>query len=165
MERISSSGCKIGIKLRRGSRQPMEVRDRDHALAFLSAHANGCAKRGQRYCHVRGMHSDALLARAKNRMTAMDSLARPAAAAGRSLVALGKCRIHEVWAARALEQVAAIRRQIAELWRSAGEDGLREQRIILSDKRMICGVTIPRQGSQPQPSIWSVLNVRSAARD
>src|SRR5206468_12179396 len=86
---------KIGIKLRGGSRQPMKVRDRNHALTFLSPHANGCAKCGQSYHHVRGMHSDALLARTKNRLTAMDSLARPAAAARRSLVALGKCRIHE----------------------------------------------------------------------
>src|SRR5438270_10079652 len=122
----------IGIYLRRCSRKPMEVRDGDHALAFLSAHPNGCAKRGESYRHVRGMHSNALLAGAEDCMTAMDSLARAASSAGRSLVALGKCRVHEVRAARTLQEIAAVGGQVAELRRSAGEDGLREQWVVFS---------------------------------
>src|SRR5579859_6486169 len=83
-------GLEIRIKLRSGSRQPMELCNRNHALALLSAHANRSAQRNQRYRHIRRMHSNALLACAKDRMAAMDTLTRAAAAAGRSLIALGK---------------------------------------------------------------------------
>src|ERR1041385_3074169 len=108
-------GLKVGIYLWRGSRQTMEVRNPNHAFTFLSAHANRCAKRSQSYCHIRRMHGDALLAGAKDRVATMDAFAPTAASSRRSFIALGKCRIHEVRAARPLEKVAAIRSQIAQL--------------------------------------------------
>ena len=71
-----------------------------------------------------GMRRDAGLAGAEDRVHAVEALDGRAAAAGLALVA-GRRGVIEVGAARALQQVAAGRRHVAQLLRGAGQDGAR----------------------------------------
>ena len=71
----------------------------------------------------RRMRGDAVLRVAEDRVVAVLALARGAAGAGAALVA-GLRDVLEVAAARALEQVAADGREVAQLARGAGEQRL-----------------------------------------
>lgn len=84
----------------------------------------------------------AMLARAENRMLALHAVARGAARAGVALVAGVEADVVEVMAARALHQIAADRRHIAQLRRGAGQQRGLQQRIVRAHQRMICGIGI-----------------------
>ena len=73
----------------------------------------------QRDGEIAGIHGDAGVAGAEHGMAAGDAADRRAAAAGRALVAGGEVRgIAEIGAARALHQIAADGRHVADLRRS-----------------------------------------------
>ena len=81
-------------------------------------------------------------------------LAAPATAAqpdpGRALVAGGDRRVAEVAAARALQQVAADRRHVAQLHGRAEQQRLADEREPLGDRRVRGELLHRREGSDPQ---------------
>ncbi len=90
-----------------------------------------------RNVHVRRIGRDAGLAALRtfvglpqDRVVPVDALDGRAARPRHPLVARRKRRIHEVVAARPLQQVAARRRHVAQLRRRAREQRLRQQRIV-----------------------------------
>src|SRR5690242_14985870 len=103
----------IGIALRRVARQPVEVAHRHRTLTFRAAHAHDGIERRERYRHVRGMHRDAIRARAEDGVDAVVALERGAARAWMTLVAGAEGGVVKVVAARALQEVAADRRHVA----------------------------------------------------
>ena len=73
---------------------------------------------------------------------------RAAPAAGFALVARGERRVVEIIAARALEQVAAGRRQVAKLRRRARQDRLTQHRVTLPDQRVFGHVGVARERAE-----------------
>jgi hypothetical protein len=87
------------------------------------------------------------------------SVARRTARARSALVArLGD--VLEVRAARALQQVAADGRDVAQLPRGAGQQGGREQRIALPHRAIGGEVAVADGGADPQPAAGEVVDVR-----
>ena len=76
------------------------------------------------------------LARAEDRVHAVEAADRRAARARLAFVA-GRRDVVEVGAARALQEVAADRRHVAQLLRGAGQQRARQHRIALLDQRVI----------------------------
>ena len=109
--------------MRRVAGQAVELGEGDGALAARPGDADDRLQRGQRDAHVRRVDGDALLARAQDRVHAVEAVDRGAAGARFALVA-GRGRVVEVVTARPLHQVAARRRHVAELRRGARQDRL-----------------------------------------
>jgi hypothetical protein len=141
----------------------MEFADRQPPLTPVrTSHADHRVERVERVRHVARVGGNARITPAEDRVDAVEALERAAAASGLPFVARHG-RVVEVLAPRALQQVAAIGRHVAQLARGAGEDGLCQQRILLPDERVIGGVTVRREGpdghaaarahdlGQPQP--------------
>ena len=101
-------------------------------------------ERVERIRHVAGIGRDTVLAPAENRVHAVESFARAATAARLAFIARHR-GVVEILAARALQEIAAVRGHVAELPRGAGHDRLREQRIIAANQRMIGRVGVRRQ--------------------
>ena len=113
----------------------MEVGERNHALTLRSAHADRGLECGESDAHVGRMGGDALFAGPEDGVVAIDAFEGAAAAAGIAFVTGREGRVHEVRAARALQEIAAVSGEVAKLRRRAGEDGAGEQRILLADQR------------------------------
>ena len=148
----------VRVALRRVSGQPMEIRKRDGALARRPRHMDLGVERGQRDAHVGRMRRDAGLARAEDRVHAVEAVDRRAAAARLAFVA-GRRGVVEVIAARPLQEVAAGRRHVAQLLRSAREDRAREQRIALLDQRMIGEVGIRHERADAHAAVRGLLDL------
>ena len=144
-----SSGAQIGVALRRVAGQAMEIRERDCALARGPGHMHCGVQRGQCNAHVGRMRRDAGIARAEDRVHAVDAVDRRAAAAGLALVARRRGVI-KIVAARPLQEIAAGRRHVAQLLRGAGEDRACQQRIALLDQRVIGEIGIRHQRADAQ---------------
>ena len=114
-------------------------------------------ERGERHAHVGGMRRDAGLAGAEDRVDAVEAVDRRAAAAGLALVA-GRRRVVEVGAARALQQVAAGRRHVAQLLRGARQDRARQQRIALLDQRVVGEVGVRHERADAQAAVGGFLD-------
>ena len=102
-------------------------------------------ERRQRHAHVGRVGGDAVLAGAEDRVDAVDAADAPGSRVpGLALVA-GRGGVVEVVAARALQQVAAVGRHVAQLRRGAGQDRPGEQRVALARparrRRRRCCVT------------------------
>ena len=110
----------IGVALRRVAGEPVKVRERDDALAARTRHMDLRLQHGQRHAHVRRMHRDAGVARAEDRVHAVEAVDGRAAAARLAFVA-GRRGVVEVGTARALQEIAADRRHVAQLLRGAGQ--------------------------------------------
>ena len=121
-------GAEVGVVLRRVAGQPVKVRERNLALAARAGHVNLRLQHGQRDAHVRRMHRDAGFARAEDGVHAVEAADGRAARAGLAFVA-GRRNVVEVGAARALQEVAADRRHVAQLLRGAGQQRARQHRI------------------------------------
>ena len=101
----------------------------------------------QRHAHVRGMDGDALIGRARDpedRVHAILPLERGAAAAGDPLVARPG-DVAKIGAARALHEVAADGRHVAQLRRRPRQQRLRQHRQARTDSRVVGDVAVSRQ--------------------
>ena len=150
-------GTQIAVDLRRVAGQAVEVGEGDAALARRAGRQHARIKRGQRNAHVGRMRGDAMFAGAEDRVHAVDTADRRAAAARLALVAW-RARVVEIEAARSLQQVAAGRGHVAQLLRSAGEDGAGEQRIAGLDLRVPGEIAVRHQGADAQTAIFGLLD-------
>ena len=107
------------------------------------------------------MGGDAGVARAEDRRAARLAALRVAAGAGIALVA-GAGGVEEIGAARALHQVAAERRGVAQLRRGAGERRLGDQRIALATASREIGVA--RQRADAAAAVRPASRWRRAPR-
>src|SRR5450755_206955 len=108
----------------------MKVRKRNHALSLFSAHADRGVQHRKRNTHVRRMSRDTLFARAEYGMGAIEALKRGAPTPGYTLITLSKTEIHEVRAARPLQEVSAVSGKIPELRGCPRQNRLRHQGIM-----------------------------------
>ena len=125
------AGLEVGVELRGGAGETMEVCDGDGALASCALDVDGGVKGGERDVHVRGVGGDAGFAAggafvrlSEDGMDAVDAFYGGAPAAGGAFVAGRKGGVHEVVAASALQEVAAGGGHIAELRGRSGEESL-----------------------------------------
>ncbi len=115
--------------MRRGTGEAMEIADlHDAARPARTQQLDARVECGQCDGHVGGKGRNAGFARAENRMNAVDAADRRAAGAGLALVARRR-RVVEVRTARALNQVSADGRLVAQLTRSTGDDRFGQHRI------------------------------------
>ena len=131
----------------------------DGARASRAHDMNLGLQRGERDAHVGRMRRDARLAGAEDRVDAIDPFDRRAAAAGLTFVAR-RSRVIEVEAARALQQVAACRRHVAQLLRGASQDGAGQHGIALLDQRMVGEVGVRHEGADAQAAVARFLDRR-----
>ena len=117
----------------RVTRQQIQLADRYIALALRAEDVDARLQRHHGDCHIRRMGCDALVAGAENGMGAIMAADRSASRTGRALVALGKGKIAEIRTPGTLQQIAAGSGHVAELGRCAGEQCLREHRIVAQD--------------------------------
>ena len=110
----------------------MKVLQGDAALAVQALHDHRGTQRGKRDVHVRRVRGDATLARADDRVDAVEAVSRRTARAGMALVACLERRVVEVVAAGALQQIAADGRHVAQLGRRAGQQCLGQQRVAVA---------------------------------
>src|SRR5262249_38010457 len=92
--------------------QAMKVFERDRALAARPGHPNDCGESRQCDAHVGGVHRDAMLARAENRVIAREAADRRTPGPRYALVAW-RGVVVKVRAARSLHQVAPDRGHVA----------------------------------------------------
>ena len=133
----------------------MEVGEGDAALAIRTGRQHARIKRGQCNTHVGRMRGDAMLARAEDRVHAVDAGDGRAAAARLALVAW-RSRVVEIEAARSLQKIAAGRGHIAQLLRGSGEDRAGKQRIARLDVRVVGEIAIGNQRADAQPAFACV---------
>ena len=81
-------------------------------------------ERGERNGRVGGVHRDAVVGPAEDRVPLVEAVERRAAGARLALVAGATAPVAEIGAAGPLQQVAADRRHVADLRRGAGEQRL-----------------------------------------
>ena len=119
-EHVLAPGCVTG--------EAVEIANGDcPAAAIGSGDLDLRIERAQSHGHVARIGGNALIAGAENGVKLRNPVDRSAAAARFALVA-GLVDIHEVEAARALAQIAAIRGLVAQLLRRSGQDGAGEHR-------------------------------------
>ncbi len=80
-----------------------------------------------------------------------------AARTGRAFVA-GRANVVEIVAARALVQVAAVGRGVAQLRARPGQDRGGEQRVVLDDQGVPGRVGVAHQRAQAQPAVGQALD-------
>src|SRR3954447_26247840 len=93
----------------------MEVVECDLAFSLRSLHAHGRFERSQCDAHVAWMGGDALFALTEDGVDTIESFQRSAATARLPFVTLRKSGVIKVEAARALHQIAADGRHVAQL--------------------------------------------------
>src|ERR1700722_287756 len=101
-------------------------------------YADGGPEGGQHDGHVGGIGCNAISTRTKDRVPSIEAPDRGTSAARRALVAGMKGPIHEIRAARSLEQISSCRRHVAELRGSTAYDRLGEKRIVGPDDLVVC---------------------------
>jgi hypothetical protein len=114
---------------------------------------------GERDILIRWIGSDAVFTRAKDGKRSIVTANRGTSCARLALVARMR-RIAEVHAAGALQQVARRRCHVAQLRRCAGEQRLREHRIIPLDSRMMSDRRVSRQRAEDQAAPRRRLDTR-----
>ncbi len=150
-------GAQIAVEVRCVAGQAMEIGEGDAAFATRAGREHARVESGKRNTHVGGMRRDAVFAGAEDRVHAVDAVDRRAAAAWLAFVAR-RARVVEVEAARSLQQVAAGRRHVAQLRRSAGEDGAGEQRIARLDLRVPGKIAVQDQCADAQAAVLRLLD-------
>ncbi len=119
-----------GFDMRRCARKPVKLADGDAASPAAGFERNdGRIQRAHRNRHVGRMRGDAMIARAEDRMIAGEAAQGRASRARLALVAR-RCRVVEIIAARALEQIAARGRLIPELRRGSRKQRPRQYGIV-----------------------------------
>ena len=149
-----------GVELRLGARQPMEITEGHRALALRPFHVNDGFQRGHGHAHVARMRRDTVLALAEDGMDAVESLDGATPTAGFALVALRKSRVVEIIAARALEQVAADGRHVAQLRTGPGEKRLTQNRVSRHDERVLSEIGIAHERADAHAALGQFLDFR-----
>src|SRR6266699_2392451 len=103
--------------MRRAARLAMQMLELNRSLAARTHSINLGIKGDQRHCKIARINRNAGFAPAQQSMAAVDAFTGRAAAAGLALVAGERLAAPEVGAARALEQIAAKARHVAQLLR------------------------------------------------
>ena len=98
------------------------------------------------------------IAGAEDGVTPIEALDGGATAARLALIA-GRRRVVEVRASRALHEVAAGRRHIAELLGGAGHDRAGENRIVFLDERMIGKIGVAHERADAQPAARRIFDL------
>lgn len=148
-----------GVLLGAVAREPVEVGDGHGTLTLRAVQMHGGVERGQGHGHVRRMGGDAVIGVADDREIAVGALPRGAAAAGNPLVA-GLRRVLEVRAPRALEQIPAGGRGVAQLAGRAGEQRLGETGVAGPDAGVGGEIAVAHARSDTQPAL-GVSEIRS----
>ena len=147
---------------RRIAGEAMKIAHRDGAFHTVAAgYLNAGVQRAQRHGHVAGIGGDAFTARTQHGVQLCDSVQRAAAAARLALVA-GLVDIHEVVAARALAQVAAGRRLVAQLLGRPGEDRAGQDGVVGAHAGVDCSGGIGGQRADAQAAAIGVRNLAEA---
>ena len=140
-------GLEVGVELRGGAGEAVEVGDGDGALA-VGAVTWMVALRAARATFMSeglvAMHS---LACAEDGVDAVEAFDGGAAAAGSALVAGGEGGVHEVVAAGALHEVAAGGGHVAELRGGSAEKSVREERVVGADDFVVGEVAVADSGA------------------
>ena len=123
----------------------MKIDERNFAFAFRTTDAHDRIERGERDRHVARIRRDALLALSQNRVNAVESFERAASASRFAFVARGKCRIVKIITARALHEISADCRHVAQLRTGPGEERLAQDRITQRDQRMLRDIGVARE--------------------
>ena len=145
------AGLQHRVALGLVARQPVQAGDRDRPRAVPAVHVHRRLERGQRHRHVGRMGGHAQLGMAEDRVVGVPPLDGGAPAPRPALVArLG--HVGEVRAARALEQVAADRGEVAQLTRRAVQHRLREDRIPVPHARVGRQVAVGHRRADTQPA-------------
>jgi hypothetical protein len=152
------AGVEIGLALRRVAWQPVKIVKRDHSLTGRIGDMNLGLQHGQRHAHVGGMRRDAGVARAKYCVHAVMPVGSGAAGAHLAFIA-GRCRVVEVMAARALQEVATGRRHVAQLLRGAGHDRACKDQIAVLDQWVIGEIGVAHQGADAQTAVRSAFDL------
>lgn len=152
------ASVEVGVTLRRIAGQPVELRERDHAVAKRATDMNLRVQQRQRHAYVGRVRRDAGVAGAEDGVHAILAVDGGAAAARLALIAGRRC-IVEVAAARALQEVAARRRHIAQLLRSAGHDRAGENRIALLHLGVIGEIGVAYERSDTEAAAQRVFNL------
>ena len=145
-------GLQRGVLLGVVAGQAVQVGKGNGAGAARRAHLHHRFQRGQRHAQVGRVRGNAVFAGAQDGVLARQGSTRRAAAAGLALVAR-HAHVVEVHAARALQQVAAVGGQVADLRRRAGQQRRRDQRVLGAHQRVVGGVGIARQCAQAQAAV------------
>ncbi len=154
--RVSRSGRSAG--------KPVQIDERQRALAVRAAQVHDGVERGERDAHVRRMRRDTARGPAENRVVAVEAVDRIAAGAGRALVA-ARGVVVEIDAARALQDVAADGGHVADLAGRARENRARQHRearahgAVLGDRRIAC------RRADHEPAVLALLDRRVQVRD
>jgi hypothetical protein len=111
----------------------MKIPELNLSFAFRAAHTHDRIKSCQRDTHIARMCGNALFALAENRVNTIVTIERPATAAGFALVACRKRRIVKVITARALQQIAAYRRHVAQLRTRSRKERFAQNRVTRFD--------------------------------
>ena len=109
--------------------------------------------------HVGWIGRNAMVARAKDRVNAIGAFARRASRARLPLVAGREPDVGEIVAARPLQQVATDGGHVAQLWRRAGDERLREQRVPVTNDGMVGEIAVAHQRADPYPPVGRRLDV------
>jgi hypothetical protein len=137
----------VGVLLRRVARQAVELADGDRALTPARApDPHDGIERVERVRHVARIGGDTLLAPAEDGVHPVEPSERPAARPRLPLVARHR-RVVEILAARALQEVPAVGRHVAELRGGARDNGLGEERAVVAYEQVVGGVRVRRQGA------------------
>jgi hypothetical protein len=116
------------FKMRRRSRQPVQVSEKEAPIARAASNVENCVQRDKRHRHVGRVRSNAVLAGAEDRMPAVLAISCGASGSWFSLIA-GAAGIAEVSAAGSLHQVPTNRGHVTKLHGGAREKRLRDHRI------------------------------------
>src|ERR1700735_4638576 len=103
------------------------------------------------------MGGNAMLAGAQNGMNSVHSLNGGATAARVSLIA-GAVNVIEVITACSLHDVAADRRHVAQLRRSARQEGPGKNRVLLAYQLVVGDICVRCQRSYQKPTAWQLLD-------
>ena len=126
-----------GFAVGSGAGQQIKFVNWNAALALCSLDLNCRLKRGERNVLVGRIGCDAVLAGAEDGERAVVAVDCGAAGAGFALVA-GVGGVAEIDAAGALQQIAAGGGHVAKLRRCAGEQSLREHRVVALHGGVVC---------------------------
>lgn len=132
------AGLKRRLDMRRGAGQPVEIIQRDLAApAFGAFNFDLGVQRHHGDGHVGGVRRNAMFGRSQNGEDPVEPFHRLTAGAGVAFVA-GHDGVVEIRAARALQQVAAGRRLVAQLAGCTGKQG--------AGQHFVCAAHLPVRG-------------------
>ncbi len=136
----------------------MQAGERYGAPLAAAAGLDQRVERDQRLGEIAGISRDAVRAHSEHRMRPIETVECGAARPWRPLVAGRPRRITKICAARALKNVAAERRHIAQLSARREDQALGNDGIVAPHERIVGDVRHPRERAEPQ-AVGGLLDV------